>query len=388
MQGESFESFSAELEATSKSYLSQIEKIDNLQDLEALRIDSLGKNSQLSLAMRKLGSFSHEQRQMAGQVLNRIKESLTLGLANRKAYLEDKALEARLASEQVDVTRPPQLFHTGTLHPISKTIEEICNIFAKMGFSVMEGPDIEDDYHNFTALNFPPDHPARQMHDTFYLCDPTAGEGKPVASQNYLLRTHTSPGQVRAMQSMELPIRVIVPGRTFRSDSDITHTPMFHQLEGLVIDKTTNFSHLKGCLKDFCGEFFEISQVPLRFRNSFFPFTEPSAEVDIGYRREGNGIIFGGNEAWMEILGCGMVHPNVLRLSGIDPEVYQGFAFGMGIERLSMLKYGIGDLRTFFDGDIRWQQHYGFSPFTSASGLAGLLKKRNLHEKTVQKGAK
>lgn len=354
-----------------ESWLVQIEACDDLAALEVLKIEAMGKKGQLSVAMRGLGALSHDDRQEAGKALNEVKAKLGDALSSRLTLLEDQALGQKLQKERLDITMPSLRSEIGTQHPISKTIFEICEIFAKMGFSTVEGPDIEDDYHNFTALNFTADHPARQMHDTFYLVNEQTG----VVDQNRVLRTHTSPGQVRTMKQQKPPIRVLVPGRTFRSDSDITHTPMFHQIEGLVIDKVTNFGHLKGCLKDFCAAFFEISEVPLRFRPSYFPFTEPSAEVDIGYSRKGNELIFGGKDAWMEILGCGMVHPNVLRMSGIDPEEYQGFAFGMGVERLAMLKYGIGDLRTFFDSDIRWLKHYGFSPFTPASGLNGLLRK-------------
>ncbi|MFK7866187.1 MAG: phenylalanine--tRNA ligase subunit alpha [Alphaproteobacteria bacterium] len=366
-----------------QDWLGQINETDALDALEAIKIEATGKKGTLSQAMRGLGSLSHEDRISAGKALNEVKANLNTALEAKFSDLRAAALAEKLASEQIDISLPAPRHATGHIHPITKTIEDICDIFQKMGFSVFEGPDIEDDYHNFEALNFSPEHPARQMHDTFYLKNPDTGE----ADQNWLLRTHTSPGQVRSMQSQDLPIRVIVPGRTFRSDSDITHTPMFHQVEGIVIDKTTHFGHLKGCLSDFCEAFFEIEQVPLKFRASYFPFTEPSAEVDIGYERKDGQLIFGGNKAWMEILGCGMVHPNVLRASGIDPDLYQGFAFGMGVERLAMLKYGIGDLRTFFDSDQHFLSHYGFSPFTPASGLTGLMRRLTLQQNHHKNGA-
>jgi len=264
------------------------------------------------------------------------------------------------------VTLPVRAERAGHLHPISQTIDEIVAIFADMGFVLAEGPDVEDDFHNFTALNFPPGHPARDMHDTFYLPDRADGS-------RMLLRTHTSPVQVRSMLSLKPPIRVICPGRTFRSDYDMTHTPMFHQVEGLVIDETTTMAHLKGCLVEFCRTFFDVDDLPLRFRPSFFPFTEPSAEVDIGCSRKGGELKLGNYGDWLEILGCGMVHPNVLSACGIDPQRYQGFSFGMGIERIAMLKYGIPDLRTFFDADLRWLRHYGFLPLDMPSLARGLV---------------
>ncbi|MDH3703998.1 MAG: phenylalanine--tRNA ligase subunit alpha, partial [Alphaproteobacteria bacterium] len=275
------------------------------------------------------------------------------------------SLEASLTGEMLDVTLPVRPERQGLLHPISQTVDEVIAILGEMGFTVAEGPDIEDDFHNFTALNIPPEHPARQMHDTFYLPE------KPDGSR-MVLRTHTSPVQIRTMENTEPPIRVIAPGRTYRCDSDITHTPMFHQVEGLVIDKSVHFGHLKGCLMDFCSAYFEVPDLPLRFRPSFFPFTEPSAEVDIGCSRDGGTLKIGAGDDWLEILGCGMVHPNVLNACGIDSAEYQGFAFGMGIERLAMLKYGIPDLRTFFESDLRWLRHYGFLSLETPSLLRGL----------------
>ncbi len=265
----------------------------------------------------------------------------------------------------VDVSLPVRPEAQGLLHPISQTLDEVIAILGEMGFAVAEGPEIEDDFHNFGALNIPPEHPARQMHDTFYLSEKDDGS-------RLVLRTHTSPVQIRTMETTKPPIRIIAPGRTYRSDSDITHTPMFHQVEGLVIDKTTHFGHLKGCLVEFCSAFFEVANVPLRFRPSYFPFTEPSAEVDILCSRDGNTLKFGEGNDWLEIAGSGMVHPNVLRACNIDPDEYQGFAFGIGLERLAMLKYGIPDLRTFFDADVRWLRHYGFRPLEVPTLLRGL----------------
>jgi phenylalanyl-tRNA synthetase alpha chain len=275
------------------------------------------------------------------------------------------ALDAVVAADRVDITLPVRPEREGRLHPISQTFDEIIAIFGEMGFAVAEGPDIEDDFHNFTALNIPPEHPARQMHDTFYLPEKEDGE-------RLLLRTHTSPVQIRTMQSSEPPLRIIVPGRTYRCDSDMTHTPMFHQVEGLIVDETTHMGHLKGCLIEFCRAYFEVDDVPVRFRPSYFPFTEPSAEVDIGCSRAGGELKIGEGDDWLEILGCGMVHPKVLAACGVDPEKYQGFAFGMGIERIAMLKYGIPDLRTFFDADLRWLRHYGFVPLEVPTLLRGL----------------
>ena len=274
----------------------------------------------------------------------------------RKELLEQAAINAKLVSEVVDVTLPGRGQHTGGLHPVTRTLQRIEEIFSAVGYSVEVGPEIEDDFHNFTALNFPAHHPAREMHDTFYLPDV---EGKEGDEAKRLLRTHTSTCQIRAMLTNKPPLRKIVMGRTDRSDYDMTHTPMFHQLEGMVIDKTTNMGHLKGCLKEFCQKFFGIEDLPVRFRPSYFPFTEPSAEMDIGCSRANGQLKIGAGSDWLEILGCGMVHPNVLRNVGIDPDEYQGFAFGMGIERVAMLKYGIPDLRTFFDGDTRWNDYYG-----------------------------
>ena len=348
-------------------FLQKLDGISSLDELENARIAILGKKGALSASMALLGKLDPDARKAEGARLNAIKERVVSKLESRKAALEAAALDERLARERIDVTLPVRPEVQGRIHPISQTMDEIVAIFGQMGFAVAEGPDIEDDFHNFTALNFPPEHPARLMHDTFFL--PEAEDGT-----RQVLRTHTSPVQVRTMLSQKPPIRVIIPGRTYRCDSDMTHTPMFHQVEGLVIDKTTNMGHLKGCLIEFVKTYFEVDDVPVRFRPSFFPFTEPSAEVDIGCSRAGGELKIGAGADWLEILGCGMVHPNVLRNCGIDPDEYQGFAFGMGIERIAMLKYGIPDLRTFFDSDLRWLKHYGFVPLDVPTLTGGLAR--------------
>ncbi|MEJ0072200.1 MAG: phenylalanine--tRNA ligase subunit alpha [Pseudomonadota bacterium] len=335
--------------------------------LEGVRVAALGRKGAVADLMKNLAALDAEARRAYGAKVNALKDELTQLVETRRAVLGDAALAQRLQSETVDPTLPARPEPHGRIHPISQTIDEVIAIFGEMGFSVAEGPDIEDDFHNFTALNFPEGHPARDMHDTFYLSANPDGT-RP------LLRTHTSPVQVRTMQAQTPPIRIIAPGRTYRSDSDQTHTPMFHQVEGLVIDEHTHMGHLKGCLVEFAQAYFEVDSVPLRFRPSFFPFTEPSAEVDIGCSRKGGELQIGAGDDWLEILGAGMVHPNVLRHCGIDPERYQGFAFGMGIERIAMLKYGIPDLRTFFDADLRWLRHYGFLPLDIPSLITGLAR--------------
>ncbi len=332
--------------------------------LEEARIAALGKKGRLTQAMKGLGALDIAQRKEVGAQLNRIKADVAEALDARRAALEADALEQRLAAERVDVTLPPRPQPTGAIHPISRVLDELIGIFAGMGFQVADGPDIEDDFHNFTALNIPPEHPARQMHDTFYLAPDEAG-------RHPLLRTHTSPVQIRRMCAAPPPHRIIAPGRTYRCDYDMTHTPMFHQIEGLVVDEHTHMGHLKGCLIDFARAFFEVEKLPVRFRPSYFPFTEPSAEMDIGCSREGGVLRIGEGADWMEILGCGMVHPKVLRNVGLDPERYQGFAFGLGVERSAMLKYGIPDLRDFFDTDMRWLRHYGFAPFDAPAPASG-----------------
>ncbi len=355
-----------DLEALKGELLAQIDSAGDLRALEEVRVAVLGKKGRVTELMKGLGGLSPDARREAGQRLNALKDALAEAIEARKAALAEAELEARLAAETVDVTLPARPFSVGHIHPISQTVEELVAIFGEMGFSVAEGPHIEDDFHNFDALNIPPEHPARQEHDTFFLPPRDEGEAPLV------LRTHTSPVQIRTMQKATPPIRVICPGRTFRADSDATHSPMFHQVEGLVIDKKTHMGHLKGTLIEFCRAFFGIDDLPVRFRPSYFPFTEPSAEVDIGCARKGGTLKIGAGADWLEILGSGMVHPKVLANCGLDPEVYQGYAFGMGIERLAMLKYGIPDLRTFFDSDLRWLRHYGFVPLEAPSLVRGL----------------
>ncbi len=333
--------------------------------LEALRVDALGKKGRITQLMKGLGGMDAEERKAAGQALNALKTEVADAIEARKAALSSSELEARLLQERIDVTLPIRPETEGRIHPISQTIDEVVAILGEMGLSVAEGPDIEDDWHNFTALNIPPDHPARQEHDTFYLPGEHDGE-------RMVLRTHTSPVQIRTMQNSEPPFRVIAPGRTYRCDYDATHSPMFHQVEGLVVDEATHMGHLKGCLIEFCRAFFDVDDLPARFRPSYFPFTEPSAEMDIGCTKEGGEFSIGHGDDWLEILGCGMVNPKVLENCGIDSSKYQGFAFGMGIERLAMLKYGIPDLRTFYETDLRWLRHYGFSALDVPSVVGGL----------------
>ena len=335
-------------------------------DLEVYRVQYLGRQGELTQLMRGLGSLAPEARREVGATLNAVKDEISAAIESKAAELQSAALGQRLAAERADATLPVSLGAQGRIHPISQTIDEIIAIFGEMGFVVAEGPHIEDDFYNFTALNIPPEHPARQEHDTFYLPERTDGS-------RLVLRTHTSPVQIRTMQRQKPPIRIIVPGRTFRADHDATHSPMFHQVEGLVIDRTTHMGHLKGCLNEFCRAFFAVDDLPVRFRPSYFPFTEPSAEVDIGCSRAGGELKIGAGGDWLEILGSGMVHPQVLRNCGIDPDEYQGFAFGMGIERVAMLKYGIPDLRTMYDSDLRWLRHYGFLPLDIPSPVRGPL---------------
>ena len=353
------------LDAVSSEIIDAIGAADNLDELEEIRIDALGKKGRISLLMRDLGGLDADARRKAGQALNKVKDMVAAAIEAKQTTLASAALNERLAAERVDVSLPSRPESEARLHPLSRTIEEVIAIFAEMGFQVAEGPDIESDYYNFTALNIPPEHPARQEHDTFYL--PAGADGK-----RKVLRTHTSPVQIRTMEANEPPIRIIVPGRTYRSDHDATHSPMFHQCEGLVIGDGVHMGHLKGCLIDFCRAFFGVDDLPVRFRPSYFPFTEPSAEDDIGCTRENGALKIGAGDDWLEILGSGMVNPRVLENCGYDPEKYQGFAFGMGIERIAMLKYGIPDLRTFYDSDLRWMRHYGFLSFDAPSIHAGL----------------
>jgi phenylalanyl-tRNA synthetase alpha chain len=356
----------ADFDTSSEMLLREIAAARSPAALEEIRVKVLGRRGSLTLAMRELGALAPEERRGTGAALNLAKERITAALAEATARLGRAALEQRLATERADVTLPVAFAETGRIHPISQTIDEIVGIFGEMGFAVAEGPHIEEDFYNFTALNIPPEHPARQEHDTFYLPERADGT-RPV------LRTHTSPVQIRTMLTQQPPIRIIVPGRTFRCDHDATHSPMFHQVEGLLIDRATHMGHLKGCLIEFCRAFFDLDDLPVRFRPSYFPFTEPSAEVDIGCSRVGGELKIGAGGDWLEILGSGMVHPQVLTNCGIDPSEYQGFAFGMGIERVAMLKYGIPDLRTFYDSDLRWLRYYGFLPLDVPSLVRGPL---------------
>jgi phenylalanyl-tRNA synthetase alpha chain len=352
--------------AISGELLQRIAAAPSPEALEQTRVELLGRNGMITRLMRDLRDLPPEQRREVGAGLNALKDHVAAALAAAGERLRRAALASRLAGETADVTLPVRAGEVGRIHPISQTIDEIIAIFGEMGFSVAEGPHIEDDFHNFTALNIPPEHPARQEHDTFYL--PERPDGS-----RLVLRTHTSPVQIRTMMREAPPLRIIVPGRTFRCDHDATHSPMFHQVEGLVIDRTTHMGHLKGCLIEFCRAFFDVEDLPVRFRPSYFPFTEPSAEVDIGCSRAGGELKIGAGGDWLEILGSGMVHPKVLRNCGIDPAEYQGFAFGMGIERVAMLKYGIPDLRTMYDSDLRWLRHYGFLPLDVPSPVRGAL---------------
>jgi phenylalanyl-tRNA synthetase alpha chain len=345
--------------------LAAIDAAGDVAALEQIRIAELGKKGRISGRMKALGGMDPEARRVAGAALNTLRDEVSQALQRRREALADSELDARLAAERIDVTLPARPEPTGSIHPISQTIDEVVAIFGEMGFTVAEGPDIEDDWHNFTALNIPAEHPARQEMDTFYL--PGSRDGHRV-----VLRTHTSPVQIRTMQATPPPLRIIAPGRTYRCDSDATHSPMFHQVEGLVVDEAVHMGHLKGCLIEFCRAYFGIDDLPVRFRPSYFPFTEPSAEVDIGCTRAGGTLRIGHGDDWLEILGSGMVNPRVLENCGIDSTRYQGFAFGMGLERIAMLKYGIPDLRTFFESDLRWLRHYGFSALAQPSLVGGL----------------
>ncbi len=357
-----------DLRALETELLAAVAAANDEAALEAVRVAALGRNGSVSALLKTLGTMTPETRKEQGPLINSLKDRVTAALAARKDALRELALEQRLNTETVDVTLPVREppAEIGRIHPISQVADELTAIFADMGFAIAEGPDIETDDYNFTKLNFPEGHPAREMQDTFFFNPKADGS-------QLLLRTHTSPVQIRTMLAQKPPIRVIIPGRTYRSDSDQTHTPMFHQVEGLVIDKGSHLGHLKWILQEFCKAFFEVDQVKMRFRPSFFPFTEPSLEVDIQCRRDKGEVRFGEGEDWMEILGCGMVHPNVLRNCGLDPDEYQGFAWGLGIDRIAMLKYGMPDLRPFFEADVRWLSHYGFRPLdfpTLAGGLS------------------
>ena len=343
----------------------QVAAAADLAALEAVRVAALGKQGQVSALLKSLGAMSPDERKEMGPKINGLRDALQSAITARRDALEGEALEAQLAAERLDLSLPAARRRKGSVHPTLQVMDEMIAIFAEMGFAVAEGPDIEDDFHNFTALNFPPKHPAREMHDTFFFNPGPDGDRK-------LLRTHTSPVQIRTMQSQAPPIRVIIPGRTYRCDSDQTHTPMFHQMEGLVIDRNIHMGHLKWTLDTFIARFFETEAVTTRFRPHHFPFTEPSAEMDVQCDRSGGEVRIGQGTDWLEILGCGMVHPNVLRNCGLDPNEWQGFAFGCGIDRLGMLKYGMPDLRDMFASDTRWLSHYGFSPFVAPNATSGL----------------
>ncbi|HVQ07271.1 MAG TPA: phenylalanine--tRNA ligase subunit alpha [Allosphingosinicella sp.] len=344
----------SDLEQAKADWLGRIGAAADLPALEAVRVAALGKQGAITSLLKTLGGMSPEERQSEGPRIHGLREAVTGAVAARKAALEEEALDRRLASEGLDMTLPVAPLREGSVHPVSQVMDELAEIFADLGFAVATGPEIEDDWRNFTALNIPETHPARAMHDTFYF-DRKDADGHPM-----LLRTHTSPVQIRTMQSQEPPIYIIAPGRTYRWESDATHTPMFHQVEGLVIDRGITLGHLKWTLETFLRAFFERDDIVLRMRPSYFPFTEPSAEIDVGFHMEQGRRVLGGSEHWMELLGSGMVHPKVIANCGLDPDIWQGFAFGCGIDRLAMLKYGMDDLRAFFDGDLRWLRHYGF----------------------------
>ncbi|WP_395543009.1 phenylalanine--tRNA ligase subunit alpha [Neotabrizicola sp. sgz301269] len=350
-------------------YIEAVAKASGEAALEDVRVAALGKKGEISALMATLGKMDPEERKATGARLNVLKDEIDAALRARKTALADAALDERLKSEWLDVTLPGRPRRQGTIHPISQVWDELTAIFADMGFSVAEGPQVESDWYNFDALNIPPEHPARQEHDTFFMAR-AEGDNRPP----HVLRTHTSPVQIRSLQANGAPIRIIAPGRVYRMDMDQTHTPMFHQVEGLAIDRDISMANLKWCLEEFCRSFFEVDRVELRFRASHFPFTEPSAEVDIRYSNVGGQLRIGEGDKWMEILGSGMVHPKVLAAAGVDPEQWQGFAFGMGIDRIAMLKYGIPDLRAFFEADLRWLRHYGFSAL-DVPGLPGGLSR-------------
>ncbi|MEG3154165.1 phenylalanine--tRNA ligase subunit alpha [Sphingomonas sp. RB1R13] len=349
------------------SLIDHIAAAPDLAALDALRVAALGKSGEITAALKSLGPMTPEERSVEGPKIHARREEVTAAITARKNALEAAILDARLATEKLDLSLPARETPRGSVHPVSQVMDELTEIFADMGFAVAEGPEIEDDWHNFTALNIPETHPARAMHDTFYVT-PAAGED----AAPMVLRTHTSPVQIRTMMAGKPPIRIIAPGRVYRSDSDATHTPMFHQIEGLVIDKGINMGHLKWTLLTFLKAFFEREDVAIRMFASYFPFTEPSADVQVGWKFENGRRVIGGSENWMEVLGAGMVHPRVIANCGLDPDEWQGFAFGTGVDRLAMLKYGMSDLRAFFDGDLRWMKHYGFSALTVPTLSGGI----------------
>ena len=354
----------SDIKKIKEEFLNKLQGDLSLSEVNQIKSDLFGKNGIISLEFKKIGQIQESERKKFASDLNEIKNILQNQIDFKINKIEELEINEKLNKEKVDVTLPSRQYLKGKIHPVSQTIDEISSIFSEIGFSVEEGPDVENEYNNFTALNTPDNHPARDMHDTFYLDD----------NKQKLLRTHTSPVQIRTMLKDKPPFKIIAPGRTYRSDSDQTHAPMFHQVEGLHIDKNINMGHLKGCLNYFIKEFFEVDKIKMRFRPSHFPFTEPSAEVDIGYEIKDGKIVIGEGDKWLEILGCGMVHPNVLNNVNVDSKIYQGYAFGIGIDRLAMLKYGINDLRAFFECDYRWLNHFGFDPLDVPSNYRGLSR--------------
>jgi len=354
----------SDLKKIKDEFLLKLEKKLSLSEINEIKSNLFGKSGLISSEFKKIGSIVENERKKFASDLNLIKNELQNLINSKIDEIQNEEINKKLEKEKVDITLPERTFVRGKIHPVSQTIDEISSIFSEIGFSVEEGPDVENEYNNFTALNTPDNHPARDMHDTFYLDK----------KKEKLLRTHTSPVQIRTMLKGKPPFKIIAPGRTYRSDSDQTHSPMFHQVEGLHIDKDINMGHLKGCLNYFIKEFFEVKKIKMRFRPSHFPFTEPSAEVDIGYEIKDGKIVIGEGDKWLEILGCGMVHPNVLKNVKVDPAKFQGYAFGIGIDRLAMLKYGINDLRAFFDCDYRWLNHYGFDPLDVPTNYRGLSR--------------
>jgi len=354
----------SDIKKIKEEFLNKLQGDLSLYEVNQIKSDLFGKNGIISLEFKRIGQIQESERKKFASDLNEIKNILQNQIDFKINKIEELEINEKLNKEKVDVTLPSRPYLKGKIHPVSQTIDEISSIFSEIGFSVEEGPDVENEYNNFTALNTPDNHPARDMHDTFYLDD----------NKQKLLRTHTSPVQIRTMLKDKPPFKIIAPGRTYRSDSDQTHAPMFHQVEGLHIDKNVNMGHLKGCLNYFIKEFFEVDKIKMRFRPSHFPFTEPSAEVDIGYEIKDGKIVIGEGDKWLEILGCGMVHPNVLNNVNVDSKIYQGYAFGIGIDRLAMLKYGINDLRAFFECDYRWLNHFGFDPLDVPTNYRGLSR--------------
>lgn len=360
----------SDIDIIKKEIEEQIAQAQDAKALDDVRVTSLGKKGRITELLKTLGSMPMEQRIEFGKKINVVKAELEQQITQKKIELEEKLLNEKLKKEVIDVTLPCRPEIQGRIHPISKVYEEIVAIFAEIGFEVADGPDIEDQFHNFNALNMPPNHPARQMQATFYINSDVEKDFD--VDTSYVVRTQTSGVQIRTMEKKQPPIRIIAPGRTYRADYDATHTPMFHQVEGLFIDKNITMADLKGCLYDFIKAFFEVDDLPVRYRPSYFPFTEPSAELDVGCLKTKEELKIGAGNDWLEVLGCGMVHPNVLRAGGVDPDEYQGFAFGLGIDRLAMLKYGIPDLRTFFESDVRWIKNYGFTPLDFSAMTSGL----------------